>query len=74
MKVVFLCAVFLCAGLTACGGSSVRNVANSSSASNNKISFGLYDISSSGPFGLANPNRELNAPVVPEAEDSITPQ
>lgn len=50
MRILFLGVALLCMASGACGGRSTRSTQNASS--NGKISFGVYDLSSSGPYSI----------------------
>ena len=50
MRILFLGVVSLCLATGACGGRSTPSV--QPTPSNGKISFGIYDISRSGPFSI----------------------
>ena len=58
MRILFLCVVSLCLVSAACGGRSTPSA--QSSVSNGKISFGLYDISSSGSDSIGAVAKEQN--------------
>lgn len=62
MRSLFLCVVFLCSVLGACASRPAPPP-----PSNSNISFGIYDISSSGPFSaVTDAMRELNTSDAPQ--------
>ncbi|HKP70518.1 MAG TPA: DUF4349 domain-containing protein [Pyrinomonadaceae bacterium] len=48
----FLCMVFVCLSIAACGGERSVSSMSNSAANSNKISFGVYDMSRSSPFSV----------------------
>src|SRR5688572_9402367 len=77
MKRASLCVVLVCAAIaTACGArNNASNSAGVAGSNSNKISFGMYDISSGGPYSmvtsaLSDNNAPAETPAVANATAS----